>query len=776
VRSTFLSLVAVFCLQSVMPGLNSFAGEARKKTGRTIRIPLPKGSADFYLPTGHNPGRRWPMIIFFPAHKKTGGWMKIWQKYADLNGIIICTPYPAQPDFRSGYPDEAAVFIVQRAVSLLGVDPKRIAGVGHLIGAFGFFKTIHAFPKLVTCAVFVGSIPDQLRSQPELRKVLPPQLFLVDNPEIKVAVEKHKKINPGLSVEIAKLERAEILFESDAVKASLAWIAKYFKFGSQNPPVVVKPLPDSDKMKKLLGFSRDLLSEGYEAGAYVMAVRARRADMGSPLPLIHLASLCYGSRRYQESASWSRIAQGLASKSSHQTKIHLLHGKALMRARLLRAGSASLKLAGKIGRRTLKLAQQKLAKIPPAQQGSSYAKVVIALQQGRFEDSFKQALLAVEADPFNVSTLAMAVITAGAAGDKNLARKPLESFLAIFPNDPYAKVLLRIIKTRIKLEKTPGHKLPSKKSLKIATLLPATPGASLLAVMALKSGREQNMPALLEKLTARQAGLDLNRALPLLREQRITAAVGNGSLSDLRLKLAGGVPVLVQMPPPGLAGLRDSERFTAGISRLIVGYDDKAAHVLVIDYGAEKAMPIPYALFDLLWSRVDRWWMAIQPLAKDLPGNKGNLTEINTASAYISIGDYRSATKLLSKHGEKHPLRTSLCLAHIALAEKKYSAAKKILKDLKIRDKGLQINALQLQALIISKESADKTASLTENIILRRRIWKLDPGSQNSTLMLCANLMSSENPSKLKEARQIIRDYLLIRPNDMSVLRLFYSK
>jgi hypothetical protein len=298
----------------------------------------------------------------------------------------------------------------------------------------------------------------------------------------------------------------------------------------------------------------------------------------------------------------------------------------------------------------------------------------------------------------------------------------------------------------------------------------------MIAAMARRAGRCSDADDLARRLAAAiVAGRALRHALPVLEVSRVPCAVGRGSLDDLRDKLGSGAPVLVQMPPGELAGLRASERFDAGVPRLVVGFDDAAKCVLLLDFGATKPVRVPYGLFDMLWSRLDRWWLAVHPAKGTLSGLPGDLTAMETATALAESGDLRAARPRLEELLKTHPDRARLALGSMlrAAAPKE---ARQYLAAVVSAGGELAPQAEQFLGMMETIGPGTLPERAGRALPHHRRAWQADPGSENSTLLLGAALLTRGAPGDAAEARTLIEDFLRLRPASVPLLRLRYAR
>jgi hypothetical protein len=303
----------------------------------------------------------------------------------------------------------------------------------------------------------------------------------------------------------------------------------------------------------------------------------------------------------------------------------------------------------------------------------------------------------------------------------------------------------------------------------------AGPAPGLLAAMARRAGRFPDADELGRRLAAAGAGRSVRLALPVLEVAGVPWAAGSSSLDDLRAKLSAGCPVLVQLPPGELAGLRPSERFGEGLPRLAVGCDDRTKCVLLLDYGAAKPLRVPYGLFDLLWSRLDRWWLAIPAADRPLPGEPGRLGALELASALAESGGARDARKRLEALAGEHPARAGLALG-VLLRNTDPQEARRHLAPLAAGDGELAGQAALHLGLIEDAAPGTPAERAERSLPHYRRAWQADPGSELATVMLGAALLGRGGPGEAREARELLEDFLRLRPASVMALRLRYAR
>ncbi len=749
----------------------------KSKVGRSITLHLPLGQAVVYLPAGHDARKLWPLIVFLPGYqKRRGSWLDPWKRAADRHGFIVAFPRPSKPDLSAGYPDIVPLAAVRAAVGAAAADPDRVAIVGHLAGGYGASNTVFRYPRLARTLVVVGSVPGGMRAKKDLAPRLPRFLFLMGGGRIRKRAEAYRKANPNLKIAVAPLDRAERAFAVRSAAPALAWISRQFPLGAAERRKPPDAKPDPEECAALVEGAVRLRARGAEAGAYITLLRATRLDPKAPKARLELARLCLASRRFTEALEWCTAAARLAPRDPRP---HLMAAEALLKMGRARTALKELKAAGRRGRRLAAIVKRRSGDLQvddPAEAYGHYRKAVAALRSGKFDAAAAAARAMVRAAPCEASYRAGAVYMLTAAGELGAAEKMLVDYLELFPEDPYIKPLAAALaETRTKDYSQEG--LPPKAEVRVGPILPAGPAAGLLTAMAVKRGEALDPEALARALAARGAGRDLRRALPLLVAKRIPFAVGNGSLEDLRAKMAKDIPVLVQLPPGELAGLRPEERFGTGLPRLVVGYDQKAKCVLVRDYGAAQPVRMPYALFDLLWSRLDRWWLVLLPKDGKAPGEPGNLTDLELATGLAQAGSLRAALKKLESAGKTAPGRVSLARGLVLLRQKDYLAARKCLAGLAGAPSELSVQAQLALGTIEERSTAGSAAERLEKALPHyRRAWRLDPGSGGATLAFAATLMSRDKPGDAEQAKRMLADFLRYRPMNVPILRLFYSR
>ncbi|MCL5102793.1 MAG: C39 family peptidase [Armatimonadetes bacterium] len=93
------------------------------------------------------------------------------------------------------------------------------------------------------------------------------------------------------------------------------------------------------------------------------------------------------------------------------------------------------------------------------------------------------------------------------------------------------------------------------------------------------------------------------------RQQGFAAYSWNSSISDLKEKLAQGVPVIILQ--------QNSREDTSGHFRVLSGYDDQAAEFYVLDPYYDNITEMKYSECDRLWKTMGYWALLIAPVEKD---------------------------------------------------------------------------------------------------------------------------------------------------------------
>jgi tetratricopeptide (TPR) repeat protein len=767
-----LSVIA-WMLLLVAPG---GAGEGIKP-GRMVQVRSPLGGVALYLPAGHDPAKSWPAVIFLPSRERPAqGWLKLWRKVADRDGLVVALPVPSKPDVSAGYPAMAPVIIARAALAAAQVDRQRVAIVGHRSGGFGLMTTIINYPRLARAAVIIGSVPPPLRPRKELARRMPPVLFLCENRRVRQAIDSYAKQSTGLRLEVRKLAAAEGPFETRFAAEAARWIGRQFPTGGRTPAKVLTAEKDQEKSAALQATASALRARGADAGAYVQLLAANRLAARPFEARMALARICLEGRRLTEAVEWADEA-ALADPGNPSP--HIVAARALLKMGKTRPALARLERAGKPGKELKALLEKRsaaLEKTNLATAFSHYSQAIEHLRAGRSKQAAAAARSAVRAAPMEASYRAFAAQALAATEGLETAEKSLADYLELFPHDAYIGPLAASLALTRKTDYTRAASVPAV-SLSIDKILPVGAASGFLTAMARKGGYRLSTEEFAKKLTAAGANRMLLRALPLLRQQGIAFGIGRGSREDLQRKLKAGVAVLVQMPPGGLAGLRAQEKFNSGVPRLVTGYDDRAKCFLVQDYGVAGPVRIPYALFDRLWASLDRWWLAVVPTSGKMPGNSGGLTATELATAMAENRDLRAAREMFASALKSSPERANLGLGTVLAGLGKYAEARKHLARLKGGGPDIQIQVACTLGGIEERGSVGTLAEKIERALPHyARAWNLDPGNERSLLQLCAALMTRGRPGDLVEARRKLEDFLRYRPTSLPCLRLLYAR
>jgi len=770
-------------LRSIGMALSSLAliaacrgGEVRRR-GRTTIVPSPVGRVAIYTPASHDPARKWPLVVFLPAYEQPPDkWIKPWTKLADTAGFILAIPVPSKPRVSTGYPPVAPVVIARTAVEAAAADPERIAIVGHGSAGLGLSATAFAYPRLAAALVIIGSVPAPLTAPEELAAKMPEFHFLFSNKRIRAEIENHLRRNPKLRISTGHLEGAEGPFEAAFVNPVIAWIATQVKLGSRPAPAVASTKPDPTRSAKLTARSEALRARGAGAGAYICLLRAARLAPDSYDARLRLAKLSLEGRRLNEAIEWSGHAAGLKPR---QPAPRLCAAEAWLKLGRARNAIRELEKAGTAGAGLLKRVRARTTQLEVPSREPALAAYRLAVKHMRQADYGKAAAAArqaVKAEPCEAAYRAMAVYAICNAEGMAAARKSLDDYLALFSDDPFVRPLADAISASATVRLNPGR-ADARISLLLGRILPVGPASGLLSVMAIKAGASRDPEELAKKLVEGGANRVLRSALPILSANGITYAIGSGTLADLRTKLDADIPVLVQLPPGELAGLRRTEKHNTGIPRLVVGYDDVAHCILLQDYAGKKPIKVPYALFDRLWDSLDRWWMAIPETGTRLPGLEGRLTKLELASALAAAGDLRAARVRFESELKASPRRARLGLGMVLTGLNDLPGARRHLLAIPAGDPNFDVQvAFELGRIEMSSEVGSTRERGARALPHFRRAWRLDPGSERNTIQLCAALLITGIKEDRREARNMLEDFLRYHPLSVPCLRLLYSQ
>ncbi len=770
-RRIGLLITAVLLLVSACP-----AGEA-KREGRTVVVPCPLGRVAIYLPVGHDVARKWPLVVLLPAYQQPHDqWIKPWKKLADSTGFLLAVPIPSKPNVSTGYPDIVPVMIARSAIRAGGADPDRISIVGHRSAGLGLSATVFSYPRLARTVVIIGSIPTPITARADLAPAMPSFLYLCANKRVHQTIDKYRKANSNLKITVAKLDRAEGPFEASFVGPAVAWIAKQVSLGSQPADPVDAPKPDPAAAGALVDQAETLRARGAGAGAYISLLRATRIDPASFGARMSLARLSLEGRRLNEALEWCDKALRLKPRHAEP---RLCAARALLKLGRSRDALHQLAGAGETGKAIATRVRARLKSTGALNRRAAladYRRATGHMRKGEFKEAAGAARAVIKAEPYEAAYRAMAVYALASAEGIAPAGEALNDYLEVLPADPHITTLANLVtasaKVRLNMER-PNAKV----SLLMGTVLPAGPAPGFLGAMAAKVGIAQDPEELATKLSEGGAGRVLGKSWPVLAKSGIPFSIGNGTMADLRIKLDAGLPVLVQMPPGELAGLRRTEKYNVGMPRLVVGYSDVTHCMLVLDYGAARPLRIPYALFDHLWSSLDRWWMAIPRAKRRLPGLSGKLTEIELASAFAEGGDLRSARVKYERELKKSPRRARLGLGIVLAGLNDLPGARKMLAGIPGGDPDFDVQVAFALGRIELSEPVGSVKERSEKALPHfRKAWKIDPGSQRSTIQLCAALLTRRSKNDLREAREMLEDFLRYRPLSVPCLRLRYAR
>jgi tetratricopeptide (TPR) repeat protein len=486
--------------------------------------------------------------------------------------------------------------------------------------------------------------------------------------------------------------------------------------------------------------------------------------------------MCIDGRRVSEAIEWADAAAQIPGDAA---PANLLASRALARTGRWREALERAALAGPAGKTLaakLEAQRELLEKSDSSAALTHYRKARTAMKAGDYSRAADESRRAVALAPWEVVYRAFAVHAVCAVRGPSEGRKVLDDYLGLFPEDPYATAMADALKATIETDYSrPG--LAARAQLMLGDVPEAAPPAAALTAMARRAGWERRPAELVGRLSASGASREMRMALPVLQQRGIPFKVGNGSLDDLRAKLAGDAPVLVQMPPGKLAGLRSGEKFSAGVPALVIGYDDGLRGVIVLEPGASKPRRIPYGLFDRLWSATDRWWLAIPPRGSSLPGKEGELTKLELGTALLASGGLRAASPLLEAELERHPRRAQLGMALLALARQQPDAARKRLSALSAAGPEYAIQVEHALGTLEDQLGEGPRADRLEKALPHyRAAWDLDPGVERSTLVLSAALLTRRKAGDVAEGRRILDDYLRFHPSSLAALRLYYSR
>jgi tetratricopeptide (TPR) repeat protein len=770
-RGALLCLLLAFCIApAARAGDDTAAAKAR-----ILNLPLPAGSCHVRIPADFTSTRHLPILVFLPSgDRPSGSWMDIWGDLADRNGFIVAIPAPCKPDPVAGYPELAVISTTRAAVSA-GGDPDRVAIVAHQAAGRGLCSMLFTYPGLARTAIMVEALPATIKADRDLATVMPAMTFLTSNRRIKNAVDGFRRQNPGLRVQVEASLKTDGPFTTELASAALARALAEVPPGARDRTPAAPPEPDRARCANLLAAAHELRRRGAGAGAYVMMLRAIRCDPRSTTARLSIAQLCLESLRFAEAADW---AQAVLADDPDNSAAALCCARALIHVGLARQALDVLDRHGASDQPLrIRLAARLTALdgATPAKAGDSYFRAVRLLREGEFAAAAAEARKAVASAPCDAACRVLLVYAIGAAEGAAAARNALTDYLDIFPDDPRILPLSRALERPLPSPSpSPSETVPPRITLDLPKPPPAGAAAGLVSALITRGGWALPRADGIEKLAGRCAN-GLRGALPFLAAERIDFAVGSGDLADLRIKLASDLPVLIQMPPGELAGLREGETFVTGVPRMVVGYDDTTGCILLQDYGSARPLPVPTGLFEMLWSRTGHWWMVIPAPGKQVPGRPGSLTRLESAVAMSEAGDFRPAADAFRELLADHPGPALLGLGVCQLKMGLFSDAARNLQKLADEHPELSAQAeLALGAAVMyspeTPEAQRKSASLTH----LRRAWEGDPAGEGATLALATALAGAGSGAEA-EALQYLDDFLQCRPDSLPALGLYYS-
>ena len=125
------------------------------------------------------------------------------------------------------------------------------------------------------------------------------------------------------------------------------------------------------------------------------------------------------------------------------------------------------------------------------------------------------------------------------------------------------------------------------------------------------------------------------------REQGFAAYSWNSSISDVKSKMAAGLPVVVLQ--------QNSMTDTSGHYRVFTGYDDAAEKFYVVDPYYDAITELSYSQCEKLWKRMGYWALLVAPTAKDTfqteLGERNCVVHLDLSYANFKRKDYAVALK-----------------------------------------------------------------------------------------------------------------------------------
>lgn len=135
-------------------------------------------------------------------------------------------------------------------------------------------------------------------------------------------------------------------------------------------------------------------------------------------------------------------------------------------------------------------------------------------------------------------------------------------------------------------------------------------GPACLAMVMRHFGKDITQEAIgrdvYDAVTGATNGADM---LLYARQQGFAAYSWNSSIADLKDKIAHGIPVIVLQ--------ENSRRDSSGHFRVVVGYDDDAGTLYVLDPYYDEITDMKYSECDRLWKSMGYWALLIVPAERD---------------------------------------------------------------------------------------------------------------------------------------------------------------
>lgn len=125
------------------------------------------------------------------------------------------------------------------------------------------------------------------------------------------------------------------------------------------------------------------------------------------------------------------------------------------------------------------------------------------------------------------------------------------------------------------------------------------------------------------------------------REQGFAAYSWNSSITDVKTKIAAGLPILVLQ--------QNSATDTSGHYRVLTGYDDSAEKLYVTDPYYEAITEMSYSQCEKLWKRMGYWALLVTPADKDTfksdLSDQNAVVHLDLSYANYKRKDYAGALK-----------------------------------------------------------------------------------------------------------------------------------